>query len=240
MVTAKILLIEVNRSESPTFASGLINKGHQVNCVRNGTAALTLIKKDVPHLVIINAASMRTSGVRICQTLHLEQPKLPIVLVVSENSELLNNVDAEVVLILPFTLQKLLNRIRPLLPAKKNQILQVGMLQLDSELRIVHIHDKTVRLTPRLIYLLKVLMDRPGEVVERKELYKTVWDTSYTDDMRTLDVHISWLRQALEDDPRHPVMVKTIRGVGYRLDIESEDSRHPRQQRPLRKPQGNA
>ena len=65
-------------------------------------------------------------------------------------------------------------------------------------------------------------MERPGEVIDRTELFQAVWETEYTGDTRTLDVHISWLRQALEDDPRHPRYIKTVRGVGYRLDINSE------------------
>jgi DNA-binding response OmpR family regulator len=61
-------------------------------------------------------------------------------------------------------------------------------------------------------------MRHPGEVIERSKLFKEVWNTEYTGDTRTLDVHISWLREVLEENPRQPVFLKTIRGVGYRLD----------------------
>ncbi len=81
---------------------------------------------------------------------------------------------------------------------------------------------KQARLTPRLVILLKTLMERPGEVIERNTLFRMVWETAYTADTRTLDVHVSWLREALEDDPRHPRFVKTVRGVGYRLDLETD------------------
>ena len=62
-------------------------------------------------------------------------------------------------------------------------------------------------------------MEHPGEMLERERLFREVWKTEYTGDTRTLDVHISWLRQAIEVDPRKPHFLKTIRGVGYRLDI---------------------
>jgi DNA-binding response OmpR family regulator len=62
-------------------------------------------------------------------------------------------------------------------------------------------------------------MKHAGEVVEREDLFRRVWNTEYTADTRTLDVHISWLRQAIEEDPRNPRFLKTIRGVGYRLDV---------------------
>jgi DNA-binding response OmpR family regulator len=72
------------------------------------------------------------------------------------------------------------------------------------------------------VSLLKILMQNPGTVIERQNLFRQVWDTAYTGDTRTLDVHVSWLRQLLEDDPRHPQYIKTIRGVGYRLDVEED------------------
>jgi DNA-binding response OmpR family regulator len=63
-------------------------------------------------------------------------------------------------------------------------------------------------------------MKHPGEVLERESLFKQVWNTQYTEDTRTLDVHISWLRKALEENPRKPKYLKTVRGVGYRLDTD--------------------
>ncbi len=64
-----------------------------------------------------------------------------------------------------------------------------------------------------------MLIDHKGELVERNKLFKKVWRTDYTGDTRTLDVHISWLRQAIEKDPKRPQILKTMRGVGYRLDV---------------------
>jgi DNA-binding response OmpR family regulator len=69
------------------------------------------------------------------------------------------------------------------------------------------------------VHILRILMQHPGEVVERGELFRQVWATEWAEDTRTLDVHVSWLRKALEEDPRNPQFLKTIRGVGYRLDI---------------------
>jgi DNA-binding response OmpR family regulator len=84
--------------------------------------------------------------------------------------------------------------------------------------RRVSCNGREERITPRLVKLLKMLIEHRGDVVQRETLFKSVWDTAYTGDTRTLDVHISWLRQAIEEDPRHPQMLKTVRGLGYRLD----------------------
>lgn len=215
----KILLIEGKRADAPAFLPGLMKKGYQVDCMPNGSAALAYLVDGLPHVVVINAASMRTTGKRICRSIKQNIHGVPIVLVVENATEEAEKLGADIVLELPFTLQKLINRIRPLLPSEQKDVLKVGPFQLNLERRFVRIKGKQVRLTPRLVELLKSLMERPGEVVERKELFCKVWDTEYTDDMRTLDVHISWLRQALGDSPRHPRYIKTVRGTGYRLDV---------------------
>ncbi len=220
-IKAKILLIEGKRADRPSFSAGLTKKGFHVESVPNGSAALAHLVTDLPHLVIVDAASMRTSGKRICQSLKEHAEKLPIVLILGEAPEGSEKPAVEVVLVQPFTLQKLINRIRPLVPSEAKDLLQVGTLQLDVEQRLVRRQEKQVKLTPRLIILLKILMEHPGELIDRKELFKRVWDTSSTVDTRTLDVHISWLRQAIEEDPRHPKFIKTVRGAGYRLDVES-------------------
>ncbi len=129
--------------------------------------------------------------------------------------------EVEVSLVEPFTLQKLVNRIRPLLPSEPKSLISAGPIQLDTEQRLVRCENRQARLTPRLVTLLKILIDHPGELMDRKELFRQVWDTAYTVDTRTLDVHVSWLRQAIEEDPRQPKYIKTIRGMGYRLDIEA-------------------
>lgn len=224
---AKILLIEGKRADRPSFVVGLTRKGYQVESVANGAEALSRLEPFTPDLIIVNAASMRTSGKRICQSIRAHSHGMHIVLIADgqggdsiEKEELAN-----VVLSLPFTLQKLMNRIRPLLPAEQKDLLQVGALQLDPNQRWVRIGNRQTSLTPRLVTLLRILMEHPGEVIEREYLFRTVWDTAYTEDTRTLDVHVSWLRRAIEDDPRNPRYIKTIRGVGYRLDMEEEKAK---------------
>jgi len=219
---AKILLIEGKRADRPSFVAGLARKGYQVESAANGSEALARLKEVAPDLIIVNAASMRSSGRRICQSIRSRARGVQIVLIMdgqSSESEEKNGLPADVVLKLPFTLQKLMNRIRPLLPAEQKDLLTAGPLQLDLTQRWVRIGSRQASLTPRLVHLLKLLMEHPGAVIEREKLFRTVWDTAYTEDTRTLDVHISWLRRAIEEDPRSPVYIKTVRGVGYRLDV---------------------
>jgi DNA-binding response OmpR family regulator len=218
-VRAKILLIEGKRADHPSFAPGLKRKGYEVEIAPNGNAALAQLGVIDPDLVVVDAASLRTSGRRICQSLREELDGLPIILVLDGEAKGSEKFNANVVLSMPFTVQKLVNRIRPYLPAEEKNLMHVGPIHLDLEQRRVRCMGQQSRLTPRLVCLLKILMEHPNEVVERETLFKQVWDTEYTVDTRTLDVHVSWLRQALETDPRSPRFLKTIRGVGYRLDV---------------------
>ena len=218
-MTAKILLIEGKQSDHDSFAPGLTKKGNQVETIANGSMALARLVSLDPDMVIVDAASLRTNGKRICQSLRRENEILPIILILPNEQKLAEKVDANVVLALPFTVQKLVNRIRPFMPVDESDLLHVGPIRLNLKQRHVRCLGRQSRLTPHLVTLLKLLMEHPGEVMERGTLFRLAWNTEYTGDTRTLDVHLSWLRRAIEADPRHPRFLKTVRGVGYRLDI---------------------
>ena len=218
MKNATLLVIEGRHAEIPSFASDLQKKGFDVHTVLNGSEALSRLKEVSPSLIVINAASIRSTGLRICQSIREQDPKLPIILILETDKSVDKNA-ADSVLELPFTVQKLVNRIKPLLPGDGKNVLHVGPIRLDLEKRRVRSLGKNTKLTPRLVTLLHLLMDKHGEVVEREWLFKKAWETNYTGDTRTLDVHISWLRGAIELDPDNPKFLRTIRGVGYRLDI---------------------
>jgi DNA-binding response OmpR family regulator len=212
------LVIEGRHAEIPSFAPDLQKKGFDVVSAQNGSEAVSQLKQTSPSLVIVNAPSLRSTGIRICLSIRKRDAKIPIILIVEKERP----VDKEMVdsvLALPFTVQKLVNRVKALMPGDGNNVVSIGPIRLDLENRRVRSLGKNTKLTPRLITLLQILMDKHGEVVEREALFKKVWETNYTGDTRTLDVHISWLRRAIELDPDNPKFLKTIRGVGYRLDV---------------------
>ena len=216
---ATLLLIESRHAEIPSFAADLQKKGFDVETAQNGSQAVARLKDISPSLSIVNAASLRSTGLRICQALREKDPKLPVILILGADNNSIDKDAADAVLVLPFTVQKLVNRIKPLLPGDGKNVLHMGPIRLDAEQRRVRSLNKSTKLTPRLVALLQMLMEHHGEVVEREVLFKKVWETQYTGDTRTLDVHISWLRRAIELDPERPKFLKTIRGVGYCLDV---------------------
>ncbi|MCD6576575.1 MAG: response regulator transcription factor [Anaerolineaceae bacterium] len=225
-----VLLIEGKRVDRPSYMAGLSKKGFVVESVINGAAAIKKLHELKPNAVIIDAASMRTTGTRICASIRNIINKTPIILILAANAKKIKNTCADEVLYLPFTLQKLLNRLRPYMGFSKNKKLVCGPIKLDLKDHWVICGNKKTRLTPRLFMLIEFLMRKPGEILLREDLFRTLWETDYLGDMRSLDVHISWLRKAIEEDPRHPKFIKTERGIGYRLEIEKPH-------RPKKKPE---
>jgi DNA-binding response OmpR family regulator len=214
-----VLMVEGRRGNHGSFAEELNGKVFQVTRATSGKAGLEIVSSVQPHVVVIDAASLRTSGIRICQSFRKLDDELPIFLIVDLKTSLPEIVDANLVLRLPFTVQKLANRLQAYLPTDDKFVIKSGPIELNTKTQLVTCHDRQTKITPRLVKILQILMKHKGDVVERDPLFKQVWDTSYTGDTRTLDVHISWLRQAIEEDPSHPQLILTKRGVGYILDI---------------------
>lgn len=216
---ATILWVENKRANSPSFIPGLREKGYKVKTVSTGKQAIEALDDLNPDIVIINTLYMRSNGSRICSNIRSREDSPPILLIADQGNDYSSDIQADIILTMPFTIRKLNNRILRVLPGEGGHVIRCGPIRMDIERKRVRCLDKESKLTPRLVLLLKTLMDHPGEVVERKQLFKEIWETDYIGDTRTLDVHISWLREAIEKDPKNPRYLKTIRGVGYRLDV---------------------
>ena len=213
-----LLLVEKKQNGEAGFYQDLIHRGFLVSVYENGTAGLRKIDSCHPDVIIINAASLRTNGQRIVNRFHNLQPDTPKILILGGDDENFKDCGANSVLLLPFTVQKLVNCIRLYQKTPDKHILTSGPVKLNTLTNVVSCGAKETRLTPRLVTLLKILMEKPGVIHTRENLFKEVWQTDYTADTRTLDVHISWLRNAIEADPSKPELILTIRGRGYKLD----------------------
>jgi DNA-binding response OmpR family regulator len=219
MTSANVLLLESNRANAPSFAPAFNRKGYSVSVYNNLGNALSDAKKTPPDIVVLDAASMKTSGARMCRKTRSTLDGVPIILVSPEGTRPDPGSGASLILVHPFTPRKLLNRVERLLPVDDNFTLETGPIKLNLTQLKVRCYKKESRLTPKLAKLIELFMQNPGRLMTRKKLIRKVWHTDYTGDTRTLDVHMSWLRHAIEPDPSDPQLLKTIRGMGYRLDI---------------------
>ena len=227
-----ILLIEKQSSKSPTFAAALKRKGFELEVVQTGNDALKLAPALEPVLVILNAASLGSSGVRICRRL-IDEVGKPVIHIVDEGVELQSDEGqgADVELTLPFTARKLVNRIKRLVPAERKDSVESGHIEFAKSIRVVKIPGRESRLTPKAAALLTIFLENPNKTLDRGFLMQQVWNTDYVGDTRTLDVHVRWVRQAIEPDPASPIFIRTIRGVGYRFEPHTGSRRDRRQPR---------
>jgi DNA-binding response OmpR family regulator len=218
----KLLLVEAKRNPAICFGDALERKGYQVLVSDNGAAGIRMLDESSPSLIIINAASLRTNGLRIVTRFRNRLPKTPIILIIAEDELLLKAEQATILMRFPFTAQKLINRIQSYKKTNRKHELHVGMLELNTQTNMVNCDGKCAHLTPRLTHLLKMLMSQPGRIIPREQLFQEVWETDYTEDTRTLDTHISWLRQAIEENPHKPEIILTARAKGYQLNLADD------------------
>jgi DNA-binding response OmpR family regulator len=212
-----ILLLEpAHGSYQLAIEPMLSKKGYTVIRVTSPQQALGYVKQAQPTLAILDCSNTETACADLCHSLHIENSILPILLIRAPDADASLDLPATVtVLIQPFTARKLFNRIKALLPQAGGDVLYAGPLTLYLQRKCLKRGKVEYRLTPMKMRLIEVFMRHPDKVLSRRFLIKEVWNTDYVGDTRTLDVHIRWLRQIIEDDPSHPVYLQTVRGVGY-------------------------
>ncbi len=217
---AVILLVEGARPAS-SLVPALNSKGYDVLRASNSKEAVNQARTHEPALAVVNSTSLHTDGLKVCDDLRGALTQLPILLIVRAGVPVESITCADVILARPFTPRKLFNRIAQMLSTNSGEVLEVGHFTLNPESRYLRIDKSEYHLTPMKARLLEIFLRHPGEVLSREYLMKNVWRTDYLGDTRTIEVHIRWLRELIEDDPAQPRYLQTIRGIGYRLDIEA-------------------
>ena len=216
--SARILCIEPAANPRVSLRADLETRGHFVSVLPNDRAALGRIKADAIQMVVVNDLMAPHQGEETCRTLRSRGVDLPILLLLPQGVKASPNVQADVVLVKPFTIRKVVNRIKKLLAEPRAHILQVSDVQLNCRTRLVQRGEESPRkLTPKQAKLLETLMRHPGEMLTRRFLMKQVWQTDYMGDTRTLDVHVRWVRERIEPNPGAPIYLTTKRRVGYRF-----------------------
>ena len=225
---SKILLCQTSNTRLPNLEAALIRKDHQV------VAKLDLINVSsfakIPGLEQIDLAIIDAScgydGTSCCKAFNRAYPNIPIILLVAEGTQVAREyrtLTGGNVLQMPFTPRKVTNRIKKITSCRQGNIVIAGQLSLNIDKRCVYRRDIVHRLTPRQAKLLEVFMRHTGQTLTRKFLMEQVWETDYMGDTRTLDVHVRWIRERIEEDPGSPQYLRTVRGIGYRFGVPSEE-----------------
>lgn len=226
----KILVVEDDRTLLDVIKYNLIKEGYEVTTAENGALALEIARKIKPDLVVLDVMLPGMNGFEVCRILRKETTT-PILIVSAKIEEIDKVVGLEIgaddYVTKPFSMRELLARVsamlrRSAMSEQKNDseaILEAGSLKVDIARRKVSVRGEDLALTAKEFDLLVFLLKNKGIVFNRDQLLEKVWGYDYAGDTRTVDVHIRWLRQKIEDDPDEPKVLVTVRGIGYKLDV---------------------
>jgi DNA-binding response OmpR family regulator len=217
MEVARVLFIGRPQTNQTPIAQAL-EKRYQVIAVASGKLGIENAEAIAPHVVVLDAVSMRTLGDRICRNLRQSLGHTPIVHIHPGPKDSAQSL-ADAVLYHPVTPRKLTNAIDRLLTPHDENCVAYGHITLNLDRRVLIVKGQEIQLTPKQSLLVETFLSHPGKTLDRKTLMAKVWQTDYLGDTRTLDVHIRWIREAIETNPSKPTYLQTIRGVGYRLVI---------------------
>ena len=232
----RVLIVEDEPSLQETLAYNLERDGYEVLTAADGLEALRLARSQHPDLILLDIMLPGMNGIEVCRTLRREM-NVPILMLTARAEEIDRVVGLEVgaddYVSKPFGMRELLARVRALLrrarmqseglePAaetvERHKNLVLGDLVIDIDRREVLLGGESVLLRPKEYELLLFLARNRGIVLSRDLILERVWDWNYSGDSRTVDVHIRWLREKLEEDPSNPQRILTVRGIGYRFE----------------------
>ncbi|HEX3053336.1 MAG TPA: response regulator transcription factor [Aggregatilineaceae bacterium] len=221
-----ILLVEDDDTLRKTLAYNLSKEEYKVIQSGDGAEALTLARDKSPDLIVLDVMLPSLDGLSVCRILRNES-EVPIVMLTARGSEVDRIVGLEIgaddYIVKPFSLGEFLARIRAILrrtPSARGVAdkLESGDLTLDLIARKVLRNGSELRMTHKEFDLLATLMRNQGAVLSRDLLLERVWGYDYSGQTKTVDVHVRWLREKVENDPSNPQRIVTVRGVGYRFE----------------------
>jgi len=220
-----ILIVEDDAVVRDILALNLRAEGYEVHTVEDGEAGLALVRDLEPDLVVLDVMLPKLDGLTVCRILRRES-QVPIIMLTARGTETDKIVGLETgaddYIVKPFSLGEFLARVRAALRrgavAPATDELSSGHLRVDLIARRAHLGETELQLAPKEFDLLATLMRHEGAVLTRDLLLTRVWGDDYFRDARTVDVHIRWLRQKIEEDPSNPERIVTLRGVGYRFE----------------------
>jgi len=226
-MSSRILLIEDEPGLVLTVSDLLSTEGYEVESAADGETGLSKAVNGKFDLVILDIMLPRKTGFDVCRELRQKGIDVAI-LMLTAKTQVVDRVvglklGADDYLTKPFDPAELLARVEALLRRvqKENRIpvqsFHFGDIEIDFERAVLLKGGQPVTLASKELQLLRYLVDNRGRVVPREELLQNVWEYSSDVSSRTIDVHVAWLRQKLEDNPQNPKHIHTIRGKGYRF-----------------------
>jgi two-component system, OmpR family, response regulator RegX3 len=225
----RVLVVDDEPSVRESVGYALEQEGFDVLLSTDGEDAESKFAADGPFdLLILDIMMPGKSGLDVCREVRAQSP-VPIILLTAKDAEVDKVVGLEVgaddYVTKPFSVRELLGRVRAQLRRREldrssgaeGATITAGPVSIDLARHLVTVRGEPVNLTRSEFQVLRLLVEHPGQVFSRKEIMEELWQTEFRGDVRACDVHISNLRQKVEEDPQNPELVLTVRKVGYRF-----------------------
>jgi two-component system, OmpR family, alkaline phosphatase synthesis response regulator PhoP len=223
----KILLIEDEDGLILTLTDRLVSEGFSVESTRDGESGLSLALSKSYDLILLDVMLPKKNGFDICRDLRQQNIKTPVIMLTAKG-ETIDKVlglklGADDYLTKPFEMIELLARIEALYRRSpnhngvSNEVIEFGDVLVDFKSAEIKKNGEIIELSAMEFKLLQFLIENRGEVHSRDKLLDAVWGYDSTPTTRTVDVHIAWIRQKLESNPKHPQYIQTVHGFGYKF-----------------------
>lgn len=232
----KVLVVEDNPTLLDALSYNLSRQDYHVITAADGMAALERARQERPDLIVLDLMLPGLDGVEVCRILR-QETIVPVLMLTARNSEADKIVGLEAgaddYVTKPFSMREFLLRVKALLRRagyiheelgaqsvdRPNPVkLQVGNLVIDQVRCEVTLNDIPLRIKPKEYELLVFLVLNKGIALSRELILERVWGWDYDGGSRTVDVHVRWLREKIEEDPANPTRIVTVRGIGYRFE----------------------
>ncbi|HEY9775210.1 MAG TPA: response regulator transcription factor [Planktothrix sp.] len=223
----KILIVDDEADIANSIQYVLNQEGFTTLLAHDGSKAMQLIEGDKPDLIILDLMMPGLDGYEVCRRVRSFDRKTPILMLTARTSEIDTVVGLELgandYIAKPVRLRELVARVKahlresPGVQPQQARGIRLGNLSIDMDSRTVIVGNQQIDLTFKEFELLAAMAKQPNRVFTRDQLFHQVWGSDFLGESRTVDVHIRYLREKLEENPSQPKHILTVRGVGYRL-----------------------
>lgn len=232
-MSQKILVVDDEQSIVTLLKYNLETAGYIVEVAYDGEEALQKLDAVQPDLVVLDVMLPKLDGIEVCKTIRSDKNLVPILMLTAKDDEfdrvLGLELGADDYMTKPFSPREVVARVKAILRRSQqvqnvkedendNEDVIIGTIKIRPEYFEVYKNNELLELTPKEFELLLYLIERQGRVITREHMLNSVWNYEFTGDSRIVDVHISHLRDKLEENPKQPKLIKTVRGLGYKLE----------------------
>ena len=232
-MTKKILVVDDESSIVTLLQYNLEQAGFTVETASDGLEGFNAVLESKPDLIVLDLMLPKMDGMEVCKALRLQKINTPIIMLTAKDDEfdkvLGLELGADDYMTKPFSPREVTARVKAVLRRStaaieeitqkaSDQAFEFGSLRVYPDRFEVFLGEKTLEFTPKEFELLVYLMENKNRVLTRDQLLSAVWNYDFAGDTRIVDVHISHLRDKIEDNSRKPIFIKTIRGLGYKFE----------------------